>query len=174
MIPLSQKPFMYNRNNPFHYYDPSGYVSYIGVNTTDAGSGMGHEMVIVQDSTDPSKGTMYSWRPDTAVQSLQNLAGHPGVVDISHGSIADLMKGSKGYDWHRVGASTSQDKAIAITFMSANRIEHFNLATNNCSTMTERAYLNAGHPVGLPSLTPDPKATEFWLNTTGYPGGAQP
>lgn len=71
--PTSQKPFMWNNNNPLAYSDPSGYVSYVGVNSGSdgTGGGMGHEMVIVQDPGDPNRGMMYSWRPDDKVPSGQ-------------------------------------------------------------------------------------------------------
>lgn len=96
------------------------------------------------------------------------------MTDITTGKISDLMKNSKGYDWHKVNTTTRQDKAIATVFLQANHVQDFNLLTNNCAVMTEKAYSAARHPIAFTSLTADPRATEFWLNVTGYNGGAKP
>jgi RHS repeat-associated protein len=169
--PASQQKYMWNRGNPVEYSDPSGYVSYVGVNSgqESVGSGMGHEMVIVVDAKDPRKGTLYSWRPSGTVKSGKNLVHTPGHTDIHTGLIKDLM--SKSYDWHSVNTSVAQDAKIAAIFKTANDKENFNLASNSCADMILRAYSEADHPISE-WLTRVPAATEFQLNHFGYPGGA--
>ncbi len=59
--PMSQKPFVWNRNNPVEFSDPSGYDPYIIVNPS-AAMGFGHMSIAIVDHNTGS-GTLYSQHP---------------------------------------------------------------------------------------------------------------
>jgi len=170
--PMSQHPYMWNNNNPVQYGDPSGYDSYILTNngSDGTGGGLGHTMVIVANSKDPTQGRMYSWRPDVGVGNKKDLGGHKGHLDVSKSDkISNLLKGASNYDAFHVQTTSTQDQSIANTFGSS-RGGNFNLLNNNCNDVAGRAYMSAGSPAGL-LFGIDPAATDSNLKTNSGPGG---
>jgi len=90
--PLSQRSYVWNRNNPVKYSDPSGFDPYLIVDGGAAG-GYGHMMIAIINH-DTGRGSLYSQGPPQKNQRIgQSILKLPVTLDQLKGEVAGMKLG---------------------------------------------------------------------------------
>ena len=153
--PMSQKPYMYNNNNPDEYSDPSGYDVLLDFVEDGAGR-LGHVQIITFDNNS-LKGT---------INSLDSQHGLPvgDKVKVSHTLVQDVSKlPTQGHTYVRISTTDQQNTKIIDSYDS-HKGQNYNLITNNCETTANSALQSVGknEPLGA-----DPNIDALYMNLTG-------
>ena len=146
--PMSQKPFIWNNNNPMQFQDPTGYDPFVIYNP-NAADGFGHiEIAVVDHNT--GKGTLWSAGPAHDGRPIDK-----DVITSRPITTKDIQKlKNDGDSVETEHTSASQDKAMNSTasqLQSADSQKHFNAFDNNCDLFTKKV-LSAGDPAAGSSM----------------------
>lgn len=140
--PMSQKPYMWNRNNPIDYSDPSGYDPYI-ISDPSAAMGFGHlEIAIIDPKT--RKGIVWSQGPvhDGDFSDRQVITQRAiSIADIS----AMQGKGDGVLTEHTTRAQDSAMTKVARQRFATQSKKRYNALTNNCAQFVQQV-LRAADP----------------------------
>lgn len=125
--PMSQKPYMWNRNNPTYFSDPTGFDALLDI-TPNAVGNLGHEQIIIyNDKT--LKGTRWS------VQSGNGRAMHaPLSVTSTPVDVNSLP--TRGHEYFKVLSSRADDANMnqyASKVQASESSHKYNFCTNNCA-----------------------------------------
>lgn len=126
--PMSQRPYMWNRNNPYQYRDPSGFDAYVILDPA-AVRGLGHLMIAVIDHA-TGVGLLWSQGPahDGYPHDVQ-------VITMKVVTLADLAKLVKtGSEIVMERTTHAQDYAMntKAAALQAKQNVNFNGVTCNC------------------------------------------
>jgi hypothetical protein len=138
--PMSQKPFMWNKNNSLEYSDPTGYDPYV-IFDPQAAAGFGHvEIAIIDPKT--GKGTLWSAGPEHNGHAIDKMVITKQAVtlnDVRHMQ----SSGETVLTEHTTSAQDSAMNSTAAGRYSTQSNEQFNVANYNCDQFT-RQVLGAG------------------------------
>ncbi|HET9393082.1 MAG TPA: DUF6531 domain-containing protein [Candidatus Rubrimentiphilum sp.] len=146
--PMSQAKYMWNRNNPLAYHDPSGYDVLIDLVPGGAG-GLGHIELITYDPK-TGKGWLLSAESSTGAPFGSTI----GIHETRVSNVNSLP--TEGHHYYHVSTSTAQDNAIKSVYdqhdKASKQGEHYNLLTNNCETTAQQALDKGRVDVGLSGI----------------------
>ena len=137
--PISQKPYMYNNNNPLEYEDPSGYDALIDIQPKAVG-GAGHIQVIIYDPK-TNKGTSLS------VES-GNGSGFHAPLKVLESPVSNVRALPTAQDrYYHISTTPKQNGQIKAVYdqqrAGSAKGEKYNILDNNCETTLQSA-LQAG------------------------------
>jgi RHS repeat-associated protein len=168
--PMSQKPFMWNNNNPVAWSDPSGYDPFI-VFDPNAAVGFGHIEIAVIDAR-TGKGTLWSQGP-----AHNNHLSDRQVITRQSVTIGDIRRMQAGGNTVLTEhTSPSQDRAMNATAQQrySNQSQgHYNAlnfrAGTNCDQFVKQV-LGASDPSRASQMSGlDPRADMVNLLKNGIP-----
>jgi YD repeat-containing protein len=148
--PASQKPFMYNNNNPVQWSDPSGYDPFVIYDRNAVGgTGIGHIKIAVVDHN-TGKGTLWAQGP-----AHNGRPADKQVITSTPVTIHDIEKlRNNGDSVVTTSTSASQDKAMNSTasqLQSTESQKPYDAISNNCDLFTKQV-LSAGDPRAASSM----------------------
>jgi hypothetical protein len=162
---MSQKPLMWNRNNPFAYSDPSGFDPYIIFDPNSA-YGNGHvSIAIITPKT--GAGTVYAQGPPHGEFGFvrQIATAHT----ITMGDVGKLARDGKVVLSEHTTAS--QDNAMRIRGNAAvSETKNYNAITCNCDQFVKNI-LSAGDPAAANVLHLVPRDDVVNLISEGFRSG---
>jgi len=153
--PMSQKPYMWNRNNPYSYSDPSGYDVIVMVDPNSV-QPFGHSSMVIYNPH-----TMVGFRYDFGPKQVGSVAGAPAKVSIEE--IPDVRKlGAYNQYTYHFDSTAAQDTVMR-TFWhaldaAAKAGSKYNAFDNNCD-LAIKAALTVGQQ--------DASAITGWPSETG-------
>ena len=151
--PMSQKPFMWNKNNPYEFADPSGYDVIIMVDKNSARP-FGHISMVVYNPQ-----TMTGTFDQSGPEKVGSVIGAKEVITSTH--ISDVRTlAAYHQDAFHIDSSAAQDakmdKYWADSATAAAAGEKYNAFTNSCEDKIANALNSAGIPpnqfTGIPTL----------------------
>jgi len=156
--PMSQKPFMWNRNNPYSYADPTGYDALLIVNPNGAPL-VGHISIAIYDPQ-TGKGTWYSQGPqnDLNVSDREVIQRKP-IDNIQKFYSQALTAGDVVHHITQSSESDAKERAYADKRYDDQGNARYNAISNNCAEFVSDT-LAAGSQGGL-SMVPNLNADEL-------------
>ena len=151
--PMSQKPFMWNRNNANAYADPSGYDSLIMINPNSA-FGLGHTKIVVFDSR-TMRGVLYSAGPEHDGRFTDKLVVTKKVIN----DVRTLKKDYPTNSFYLVTATPQQDAATIKYLENEKSLAdaghlQYNAFSHNCAEIVCDAMRSAGENVSGQGAVP--------------------
>jgi hypothetical protein len=150
--PMSQQPYMWNRNNPYEYSDPSGYDVIMLIDPHSAGWANHQAMFVYDPKT--LRGTFWQAGPDNGA----NSSGRFTLSDKLHVqrddmSLKDLTAKFGGQNYYHIGSSAEADIKINAYMQNVkDRADagqvRYNVLDNQCAQITDWALFSAGVPAG--------------------------
>lgn len=151
--PMSQKPYMWNKNNPYAYLDPSGYDVIMLIDPNSAGPANHQSMFVYDPKT--QQGTFWQAGPANSANSSGNtLVDKMSIAPGKSMSLDDAIQSHGGQEYFHIGTSASQDGKIngAMGQMKAaadaGTLPYVAVGLN-CADVTNTALQVAGVPVGF-------------------------
>jgi len=160
--PMTQKPFMWNRNNPYTYSDASGYDSLIMIDPTGA-SGLGHTKIVVFNPS-TMRGVLYSAVPEHDGHFSDRLHVTKKVI----ADVRTLAKDFPTNGFMLVKASAAQDAAVTKYLENEKALAdsgrlRYNALTHNCAEVVCSAMRSANEDTtgiaGVPNFS-----SAVWIN----------
>ncbi len=169
--PMSQQPYMWNRNNPYAYSDPSGYDVIMLIDPHSAGAA-GHQSMFVYDPK-TLQGTFWQAGPANGANSSGRFTlSDKLVVTKQEFSLKDLTSHYGGQNYFHIGTSSAADARINGYMQGvkdgadAGKVR-YNVLDNQCAQITGWALESAGVPAGF-MLTEWPRANDVIMQGLGW------
>jgi YD repeat-containing protein len=147
--PMSQKPFMWNNNNPVEWADPMGYDPFVIVDPRQA-YGFGHmEIAVINPKT--GKGNLWSQGPahNGRLSDRQVITNHP----VSMSTIRSLQAhGDRVVTEHTSTGQNNAMNAVAQSRQSTESSQQYNAASCNCDQFVQQV-LGAADPFKASLMT---------------------
>jgi len=154
---MSQKPYVWNRNDPYSNSDPSGYDPVV-IEDPKAANFLGHlRLAIIDHQT--GLGLLYTQGPEHS-----NMPSDKELIQVQVITMERLRAMAKQNGWWLATVTTSSaedlamnDRASLLLSKNATGNVNYNVLTNNCDQFVQQVLMQAD-PWAAAALGLDPTA----------------
>jgi YD repeat-containing protein len=149
--PASQQRYMWNRNNPYEYSDPTGYDA-LQIITPNSAFGLGHERIVVYD---PRTGKGIEWSQAPAHDNYPRDREKITKTTVSDIRAYARQAEAAGRIVHHVTQSAlvdAKENAYAQKRFDTQSTMNYNAVSNSCAEFVGEIMMAGGSPLGQSAL----------------------